>query len=51
MSEHGDHPSGLEVRSVRSGFVAEIHHGDGTSTGYWGQTEQAASDRAVKGAL
>jgi len=51
MSDNDDHPSGLEVRSVRSGFVAEIHHGDGTSTGYWGQTEQTASDRAVKGAL
>lgn len=51
MSDQSDHPSGIEVRSVASGYVAHIEHGDGSSTGYWGPTEQAARDRAIKGVL
>jgi len=51
MSDRNDHPSGIEVRSVASGWVAHINHGDGTATGFWGATEQAARDRAIEGAL
>lgn len=50
MSDRSDHPSGITTRSVASGYVAHIEHGDGSSTGYWGPTEQQARDRAIEGA-
>jgi len=41
-----EHPSGIETQSVASGWVATRHHGDGTSTDYWGVTENDARRKA-----
>lgn len=41
--------AGLDVRSVASGHIATVRHGDGTSTDYWGPTADAARERALRG--
>lgn len=43
------HRGGISTRSVTSGYITTIHHGDGSSTDYWGPTEQRAFDRAKGG--
>lgn len=49
MGNAGGLEAGLTVRSVASGFVAMVHHGDGTSTSYWGPTRKTAKARAADG--
>lgn len=42
------HPDDGEITTtdVTSGYVAQLHHGDGTSTQFWGMTEAKAREKA-----
>lgn len=41
--------SDIEARSVTPGWIATVHHGDGTSTDYWAPTEGRARQKATSG--
>lgn len=40
--------AGIETRSVTSGWIATLNHGDGSAVGFWGPTEQAARQKAME---
>lgn len=43
----GEHPAGVEVRDVASGWQGVAHHGDGSVTKVWAPTEAKAERKAV----
>ena len=48
MSEREGFKTGIETRSVATGWIATVHNDDGTATDYWAPTEAEARKRAQR---